>query len=262
MQIFNPQLVLTLVLTLTTTLDEKYAFKYEKTVINWSAVEVANWAREVLNFANLPPNEQLTVQKTLDYIVAEEMDGDILLMLENMPDMMDCWRVVDEDLAQKLWSEIQLLRIKNYSQENELRTARIQVESEFLREDWLNSLNNNDALNHKIYHWLQKHFKFAAGKEGNSSANDPTRVKYDPRREKFAEIQREMMLTQRDEAFSQIELFVDSRIRDYQKSDIFHHKFLMLLGGCGIGKTRMAREVEKIARIRTPNKASTKQLLI
>jgi hypothetical protein len=113
-----------------------------------------------------------------------------------------------------------------------------------LHEDWI-STKDRSALCTKIYKWLEKYFIGTTARAlfTNDSAEEQDLSRVENQR------QEELPLRQRDEALDRIDKFLASRIRNYKESDKIKHQFFMLLGGSGFGKTRMARELERRARV-------------
>ncbi len=115
-----------------------------------------------------------------------------------------------------------------------------------LHEDWL-STNSHSDLCQKVYQWLQKYFI------GNTAhalfTDDSLNTQGQPLvHEGAANVQNELPLRQRDEVLSLIETFLEARKTNFKESDKVKHQFFMLLGGSGIGKTRMARELQGLAK--------------
>jgi hypothetical protein len=70
---------------------------------------VADWAREVLNFANVSPIEKSAVDNTAEILIKEAMNGAALLLIDDSADMQASLSL-PEGHANKLWAEIEKLQ--------------------------------------------------------------------------------------------------------------------------------------------------------
>jgi hypothetical protein len=94
--------------TLITT-DTKKTTEPQKPVKAWISAEVADWAPEVLNFANLSPIEKSDVDKTSEILFKEDMNGAALLLIDDCADMQASLSLL-EGHSIKLWAEIEKLQ--------------------------------------------------------------------------------------------------------------------------------------------------------